>query len=296
MEKGQPLIVTNSSLATFRACPRRYWFQYGLNRVRVTEAPALSFGRVMHDALEVFWTMGAKAMVVWLSQNASTMDEFEAAKLTAMLYCYNPPSVPAVAVERGLDMWLTNPRTRRKSQVIFLRGKLDGIVIIDGERAVLEHKSTSDTIIGFGPYWQRLSVDPQLSAYMALTGCKKAVYDVLRKPGLRPAAGETPDEFQARCQKKIEDSPEEYFQWRMIHKTEDEVKDGQEDLWRWGQRLRLSFKNDDWPRNGDACRGLYGQCPYLGVCTGSELITDNTLFRTKSTPNEELDRLAEKAD
>lgn len=51
-------------------------------------------------------------------------------------------------------------------------------------RVVVEHKTTSADITPGSPYWRRLTLDAQVSLYLG--GAGSLLYDVIRKPTLRP--------------------------------------------------------------------------------------------------------------
>lgn len=266
--------------------------------MRTSDAKAISVGKTMHGALEVYWkTDGSlEAAVAWLQSNAAKLEEPDACRVIGMLTHYAPPveEYDVISVEESFAVPIINPRTGRQSRRYTLTGKTDGVLRrkSDGTIWVLEHKTTSEEIQGFGPYWQRLAIDHQIAYYMLATGASGVLYDVLRKPAIRPCKGETMDEFAARCVSVIGSEREKYYQFREVRKTADDIREAAEDLWQQAQLLAHSERNQFFPRNANACRGLYGTCPFLDVCTGSARIDDDTLFRTKSATHEELQEVA----
>jgi len=321
--------VTQSSLATFRECPRKYQYQYQMGRVRRRESTALSLGKTVHGALETWWKSNGslEAAAEWLQQNAVGLEEPDACRVSAMIRHYRPPvnlqavtgprviadplsmddlvsfrpayeteeqqswpEFDVVATEQTFKVDITNPRTGRKSQRYALKGMVDGLLRrrSDGALYVLEHKTTSEEIQGFGPYWQRLSIDHQISFYMLATGASGVLYDVLRKPLLRPRGRESMDDFAARCSETIGAEHEKYYQFREVRKTAADMQEAAADLWQQAQLLGHSEKHSFYPRNSGACRGLYGTCPFLDVCTGAARIDDDVMFRSKTATNEEL--------
>ena len=50
-----PLLITNSRLTCFRECPRKHKYQYVDGIRPVLDAEALTFGTLMHAALENWW-------------------------------------------------------------------------------------------------------------------------------------------------------------------------------------------------------------------------------------------------
>src|SRR5690606_7616122 len=52
---GDKEMLTNSSLACFRSCPRKYYYAYELGLEPKKTDEALVFGTLLHKALEVWW-------------------------------------------------------------------------------------------------------------------------------------------------------------------------------------------------------------------------------------------------
>ncbi|KAF0156248.1 MAG: hypothetical protein FD189_1053 [Elusimicrobia bacterium] len=188
--------VTTSSLACFRSCPRKYLHEYLLGRRRVTEGAPLAIGRFAHTLLEAWWSGGREAVLATLTGAARDITPEDAAKVAAMLHGYNPKlpdgrvardNFKVAALEQTFDgIKIVNPDTSQPMRTHCLAGKVDGLLLdAEGQKWVLEHKTTSDEIMGYGPFWQRLSIDHQISYYMLATGAVGVLYDVLRKPEFR---------------------------------------------------------------------------------------------------------------
>lgn len=290
--------VSASRLGTFRECPRRFYQVYIRQRVPLAEPAALSFGRVFHSALEQWWLHGPEAAVRWLVEHAAEMDPVEAAKVGAMLGQYNPPIhlYDVIDTEREFVVPIINPESGRRMREYELLVRVDALVRrkSDGSLWLIEHKTTSEQVIGFGPYWQRLSIDHQVAFYLIATGAAGIAYDVCRKPALRISKADemlaaatrigVADAYQQRCSKEIEASPEEWYQFREIVKTQADLDEARADLYGQVQMLHNCERRGLFPRNSGACRGLYGVCPYLGVCSGQASIDDDALFRDRHEP------------
>jgi hypothetical protein len=97
-----------------------------------------------------------------------------------------------VSSEHSFVRSLINPTTGAASKIFSLAGKIDGIVQLeDGRLAVLEHKTTSEDLTSDSDFWRRLQIDSQVSIYVtAARRCgydvATVVYDVVRKPSIRP--------------------------------------------------------------------------------------------------------------
>lgn len=125
---------------------------------------------------------------------------FEIAKATAMIHGYDARwadtagDYEVLAVEVEFRAPLINPDTGAASRTFQRGGKIDGII---RERTglertlVLEHKTASDDLGPGSNYWRKLAMDGQVSGYLEGTKalgfqCEGALYDVLKKPALRP--------------------------------------------------------------------------------------------------------------
>jgi hypothetical protein len=186
-------VVTNSQLKCFRRCQREHHYAYQLGyRVR-EDAEALRFGTLIHAGLEHWWS-GHDMEAVLEAGTRGAVDDFEAARVRVLLLGYDArwrdelDMSDVVAVEREFRAPLVNPQTGASSRTYVLGGKVDVLL----RRRFVEHKTTSEEI-GLGSiYWRQLTLDPQVSTYYAgakalgheVDGC---LYDVIRKPSLRPA-------------------------------------------------------------------------------------------------------------
>ncbi len=164
-EANDKTLLTYSALNTFRNCPRKYKNRY-LDNLRPRERPdALSFGSVIHTAIELWYR----------SQNAESRlrdvltyidDAFENRVVdsnqmvqwhlaTAMIrgYAerYATEEFEVVEIEKEFVGEIRNPDTGRQSQTFRIAGKVDGIVRCHDGLYLLEHKtaSTSTSIDAF---------------------------------------------------------------------------------------------------------------------------------------------------
>ena len=161
---------------------------------------------------------------------------------------------------------------------------------------VLEHKTTSEDCGPGSTFWKRLRLDGQASGYMV--GARALgyepdgiLYDVLRKPALRPyeasakrKAAETPEEYRDRCLADIAERPDYYYQRGTVVRLEDEERDAAFDLWQTAEQIRLSRNAERWPRNVDACMQYNRACDYWSVCAGEQSIDDPLHFAPHASP------------
>lgn len=288
-------LLSSSALSKLCSCPRKYQHEYVSGRVPLAGTRALDVGILWHRAMERYWSDGRDAAIRYLITEASEVDETDVAKLVALLRNYNPPidQYTVEAIESEFTTIIPIPgRTSMRRVRLFGRVDLRVVKKATGERLVVEHKTTSDTIIGWGPYWQRLNLDRQTSIYMLGTGVECVLYDVVKKPMHRPSKDDertakafgisVVDAYTERMSKDIAANPEEFFQFREIHKTPQDLEETLSDVRGQIASLRQFRSTGYYPRNTDSCRGLYGFCPYLDVCSGSASLDDDTLFRDKS--------------
>lgn len=165
---------------------------YVLGYRSLGEAEALDFGKRWHLGMDTWWN-NLPLEEVLAAATQEPCDPFMAAKLRVLLEGYDArwgaefSSTPVMGVEQEFRTPIVNPETGASSRTFELGGKIDVLL----ERAFMEHKTTSEEI-GFGSvYWRTLMIDSQVSTYYA--GAKalgqdveRCVYDVVKKPELRP--------------------------------------------------------------------------------------------------------------
>lgn len=199
-------LLTISRIKAARSCLRyhKYRFLDGVKPVKEDEARA--FGSLSHVGLEAWWKAWSDVLTYGprLDNALDAMrempgtDPFELAKAEVLLIGYDtvwgeePYEVLGVEVEFHGD--LVNPVTGASSKTWQQRGKIDVVVRDqrDGRTLVVEHKTSAEDIRQGSEYWRRLRMDGQISTYFDgarflgydPAGC---LYDVIKKPGLRPS-------------------------------------------------------------------------------------------------------------
>ena len=191
------------------------------------------------------------------------------------------------------DMAIINPATCRKSQVLRLAGKIDKIVRTSGgSLAIMEHKTTGDSIKPLSDYWTQVRLDHQITTYWVAAHDKghpvtTVIYDAIHKPGMdlkratpeekrqfkkngEPYAStrlvdETPDEYRERLWADILSRPDFYFQRQHFPRTTTDVAQFRGDLWVQQKLMHQCVVNNWHPRNTGACTKPY-RCEFLDVC------------------------------
>lgn len=201
-------VLTNSCMRVFRRCSREYLYTYQQGYRSAVEAEALRFGSLVHTALEAWWLAdddAARLDAAIEAMRPHVADEFDLVRAGVLMQGYDArwsgERLDVIAVEAEFRAPLINPETGAASRTYELGGKLDVVVRdrSDGLVKLVEHKTTSDDIGIGSDYWKRLMIDPQISTYFA--GGKavghdiaECIYDVIKKPGLRPSAVPLTDE------------------------------------------------------------------------------------------------------
>jgi len=321
-------VLSNSELRTWRLCARRHLYQYRQLRRSRKVHPALSFGTLWHLGMEHWWAAtGDERLSAGLAAMRSSpdVDAFALATCEMLLIAYTAlygdQTLRTIAVEQRFEVPLLNPATGAASRTYVIGGKFDGIAA-DGDRLlVVEHKTTGADIEEGSLYWKKVqSLDSQISVYIA--GAKAsgydvhaALYDVVRKPGMKPLkatpeesrkftkvtkanpvsrlyAGqretdETPAEYAQRVADDIAERPDRYFARAPIVRLEADEKDHAYDTWQQARMMREAELAGYAPKNPDSC-SAFGGCPYLPVCSGEATIDDESLYRTADHAHEEL--------
>jgi len=213
-ETNDKTLLTYSALNTFRNCPRKYKNRY-LDNLRPRERPdALSFGSVIHTAIELWYrspdtesrlpdilayiddafenrVVDSNLMVQW---------HLATAMIRGYAERYATEEFEVVEVEKEFVGEIRNPDTGRQSQTFRIAGKVDGIVRCHDGLYLLEHK-TASTIDA--SYLDKLWTDTQIALYCyylrelgyPIVG---AIYNVLLKSRLKQGKGETQEEYEVR--------------------------------------------------------------------------------------------------
>lgn len=209
-------LYTNSRLRVLRQCMRLHHFRYGLG-IQTPTTPEARFGTVGHEALEAYYrawqavpgdddvqpvtdiSSHEAAEAAWIRRDealatrlpaalsvisSSDLSPWDQVKLRLLVIAYHErwggEDWEILAVEQEFRYGLGEH---------LIGGKIDAIIRDrpDGRVYVLEHKFTgSETSLG-GPYWERLTLDSQVSIYIDgatmlgydVSGC---IYDVIKRP------------------------------------------------------------------------------------------------------------------
>jgi hypothetical protein len=308
-------VLTHSSEAAFKSCRRRFFYRYVVGLVPSHETTALRLGTAYHAGLEELKhgraVDEAIAVVRGLYADAvcppwSTYDEMRVEEETAIALVRgfawryaNDGVLEYVAVERKFDLAIVHPLTGRVDPTYRNQGKIDGIAKLpDGRLAIVEHKTTGESIEPDSDYWLQLGMDSQISRYYLAARAmgfdvSTIVYDVVHKPQIKPKnvtkadqaistanasyyglrltercpKRETPSMYGARLLNDIQSRPEHYFARKEIPRLESDLEEFVFEQWHIAKAIADSDRHGRWFRTTSACKSPY-RCTYLNVCQG----------------------------
>jgi len=305
--------LTNSQGNTFKMCARKHFFAYELGLRRIVDAQPLRFGSAFAFGLDRYRQgkyLAAEIIADTVRQydahRPSNDDDWliEREQIARLLVGYfwrwarMDQSLTILATELPFDMPLINPETGRASRLFTVAGVIDAIVKLpDGRIAIMEDKTSGQSLDVNSDYWKRLRIDSQISIYWRAAeqlgyDVATVLYDVIRKPSIRPRkltlvekAGikdsgrwygelatipadgrETPQMYGARLRKDMADRPDFYFARREIPRLQTDLQESDWDVWQTAKMIRECQKHNRWPRNTTACVG-FGRCTYFDLCT-----------------------------
>jgi hypothetical protein len=314
-------LLTHSSEQAYKTCPRKFALQYRLGIRPAFDSDALRLGSAFHVGLEQLKAgkdedEAAAAVVCayaehdcppWLTPEDFTV-ELETAVALVRGYSRRWGSdaiVQYVAVELPFNLPIRNPDTGHETPTFRTAGKIDGIARLPDKRlALVEHKTTGESIEPGSDYWSKLLIDGQISRYVLAARALghdvlTTVYDVTRKPQIRPKMiakadraqatsqgyyhgvkltgmcpeRETPQLYGARLLTDLSDRPDFYFQRMEIARLESDLDEYAYEQWTMQRSIREAELNTRvrglaaWPRNSGACTSPY-RCTYLDICRG----------------------------
>lgn len=305
-------LLTHSRTRSFRKCNRKHMYEYELGIRPKTDAKPLRMGKALHLANHLHregatpaeamalgtadydgfpaWAEDPQTQEAWLVEG-ETMRRL----ITGYFWRWADDEIEILEAEQAVVMPIINPDTGAKSTNWMMACKIDGIgKLKDGRLAVIETKTCSEDISLESDYWRQLRIDHQVSieilaARHAGHDVVTCLYDVIRKPGIKPkllskAAKEQivltdlyygehceviplPDRetaamYGARLRSDIGDRPDYYYARVEIPRLEADLLEFQYDLWDQQKAIRAAQQRDLWARNSDSCLA-YGKCPFF---------------------------------
>jgi hypothetical protein len=336
MQDNNMITTTYTFWNTYRNCPRACSWRYLHELVPHSRSINLRFGSLIHECLEHWHQHQDIAAVQELIdrtciQRTHDLDVKQAWHLASAMMMgyvmrYPDEKFTVIDVERVFSGIITNPVSGKPSRTFMLAGKIDGLVEIDGETFLLEHKTTGCLD---SSYLEKLWMDFQLQLYAhaleMYEGIKVAgaIYNILVKSRLRQGQGETEMEFQQRAAelsaknksgkstatRKLPEADRDfqarlrakYVEPEMFHRevlyfSRDQMHEVASELWLLTQQFLEARKNGWFIRNTAYCFNYGTPCAYYPLCraNGAQHVIDN-LYEHRQ-PHEELFATNDDAD
>ena len=216
-------LLTSSRLRAYRTCARYHHLRYVEGWSPVREQEALRVGSAVHLGLEAWWECDVPLDAFESAMGAVRgvgIDAYEQVRIEEMLRGYDRHWLgdrlrfKTIAVEQSFRAPLLNPETMHASRTWALAGKVDAIArdLETGKTVVVEHKTCSEDIQDAAcDYWAKLSMDHQCSAYVLGAEAlghqvDEILYDVIRKPGIRPKRATPPESRKFKKRRPAKDA------------------------------------------------------------------------------------------
>ena len=291
---------TYSMWSTFNLCRKRCAWRHIHGLAPVEKNTNLAFGSLIHNCLETWYQHHDFAKVLTcINQNYPNhlSDETErrnwqlaVAMMRGYVKRYEPEPFEVIALEKTFQGNIVNPATGGTSRTFTIAGKVDGIVKIDGEYWLLEHKTASQLT---GQYIDRLWSDFQVTLYAwYIEQCLKTkltgvIYNVLIKSRIKQKKGEGDSTFQERLYAK-------YQQPDMFHReslliSRNQFERLRYDLWELTQQFLSARRRGTWHQNTESCYPIgRSQCPYIPLCRADGNLNLVGSLYEHQPPNQEL--------
>jgi len=172
-------LLTSTSLATMRKCPRMYQLRYQLGWSRDRVRDVFRFGSAYHNGLEAF-NRGASSdeaariagrayslIPDWADERDWTIESAQVQELVRG-HCWRygqETTRTVVEAEKVFRLPIVNPDTGRRSKSFELGGKIDCLAMYAAVLMLDEYKTADDDITAGAAYWLRLRFDEQISIY-----------------------------------------------------------------------------------------------------------------------------------
>lgn len=321
-------------MAAYRRCALEHHYAYELGYRALGEVETLRMGSLFHRGLEAWWlafaTPERRLEAALDAMRPHAADDYDFARASVLMRGYDArwgddDALEVLAVEAEFRAPLINPLTGAASRTFQLAGKLDVIVRRRDDRRVyiMEHKTSGEDITAGSAYWQRLTLDSQISTYFAggralgheIAGC---IYDVIGKPRHAPKlatpvedrkytkAGvlyanqrdtdETPDEYEARLEAVIAEAPDRWYQRGTVVRLPEEERDAAYDAWQTARLIREAAAARAWPRTVASCERYGRLCGFFAVCTRTAALEDFTAYQQLGWVHPELTPHFDEAD
>ena len=303
----KPLEVSTYTMwDAFRNCQKLYELKYLYGLVPNERPDTLTFGGLVHDCLADWYQQ-----YDWKKRLRTALGEEKVEPIQVMLaygmiegydkrYGAEDAAFKIVAIEQVVEGRIRNPKSTGQSQTFRFKGKVDGLVDLDGELWLMEHKTTSRIDMA---YIEKLWMDFQIALYKKYVEeqygrpVAGVIYNALIKTQIRPKKGETEQEYQERyaalvaksktgkssAKQKIAETDEEFltrlagvysspdmFHRELVLFDETTIREMESQLWELTQAMLHSRRRSEFYRNTGYCYKWNRACSYLPICKSGE--------------------------
>ncbi len=313
-------VLTSSSITAWQRCHEMWRLQYEQGYRTRRESFDLSFGTIIHNALEA-WIDGDRDLLAAETViMQSDLRDFNLARAVAMINGYHQrwaKDDEYTFVGAEMEFAIERPR-------YILRGKLDAMVHRRGKPMVMEHKTTSQPFGVDSLYAWKLDLDLQVGNY--IEGAKElgfhetdtCVYDVLGKPKLKPgkvkalqhngeddddykrrlvarAPGpERPSEYTRRILADMDADPDKYFHRHRVYRQPIDVEKNRRTVDQVAAEMEARPRGGELALTSAGCTAYHRKCDYGPVCKHESDLDNDELFRRAESAHEELSQPKEK--
>jgi len=308
--------VTCSSLKTFKLCRKDYHLRFVRGLQPLEESEAQYLGSVIHGCLEKWHGRGdadkdtvVAAIFDYIDASFPGRDQDERQKrdwhlaramITAYIETYPFEDFDVVTVEKQFRCPVINPDTGAASRTFYMRGKVDALVVRNGEYFLLEHKTAA--VIDKG-YIEKLPLDFQITLYahyleqfmsIRISG---VIYNIIGKSLIKQGKGETEEEFEQRradliaksktgkssAKRKLPESDEDFaarlaekylepgmFHREMLYIPRSQYETLTAEIWELSQQLLIARRTNRWYMNTDVCFLYNRPCRFFPVCVSGD--------------------------
>jgi hypothetical protein len=316
--------LTNSERGTYRQCPRKWYYNYELQRITPYPQEPLFFGSAIGLGLDAIWE-GKEDYITpfkdYLEANGFQSDDKKDRMLT--LYYWGVGMLDGYKKHFNFDAWeLVAVEHQIEWEVgggITLRGMIDKVIRNKetGYLFVLDHKTTSMDVHDMSSlFWTSKAIDPQLVGYSLALEQEMGepvymIYDAIKKHGSKGPklkAGvrkkkdeseedwaerkadntESWEEYAARVHEDYMTKPERYYKTGVINRNNAELEEWKAEFLVDAACIFNSRFYNAHPKVASACSAYGKTCEYLAVCSHMDSIDSNN-FITKENRHPELD-------
>lgn len=193
LNSGKNNKITASRQGCYLRCQRQHYYQFELGLRREETSLALAVGSAWHRGMEARWKGATyeEALQLVIPEDLR-LDKYSVATVCALLagyYAYYGERETLANLEPEIPFCYDY----RMDTDWEVAGKIDGIgsKLERAQKVLIEAKTTGESIDVNSPYWMRLRFNSQLYQYFLAAKelgieIDEVIYDVVRKPSIRP--------------------------------------------------------------------------------------------------------------